>query len=92
MSESGLCGQPDTDFRRGYRFGESSDLASFERGFVVLEGLPCEILITPHPSASSFWERRERSEGLVDPSACQRYPASAREQLARRLTVEQGRE
>jgi metallo-beta-lactamase class B len=73
-----------------FRFSERSDLASFERGFAVLEGLPCDILITPHPGASSLWERRERPEGLVDPSACQRYAATAREQLARRLAVEQG--
>jgi metallo-beta-lactamase class B len=76
----------------GYRFSESSDLLSVERGFAVLEGLPCEILITPHPAASSFWERRARPEGLVDPSACRRYAASARQQLARRLTIEQGQE
>lgn len=74
----------------GFRFSERSDLATFEAGFAVLEGLPCDILITPHPGASSLWDRRERPEGLVDPSACQRYAASAREQLARRLAVEQG--
>lgn len=74
----------------GFRFSERSDLASFERGFAVLEGLPCDILITPHPGASSFWERREGPSGLVDPSACQGYAASAREQLTRRLDVERG--
>jgi len=74
----------------GYRYGERPDLASSERGFVVLEGLPCDILITPHPGASSFWERRARPEGLVDPSACHRYAASARERLAERLMSEQG--
>jgi metallo-beta-lactamase class B len=74
-----------------FRFSESSDLGSFERGFAVLEALPCDILITPHPGASSFWERREEGPGgLVDPTACQRYAASARERLARRLTSERG--
>ncbi len=74
----------------GFRFSERSDLESFERGFVALEGLPCDILITPHPGASSFWERHESPEGLVDPLACRRYVASARQQLARRLVAEQG--
>ncbi len=73
----------------GYRYGERSDLAGAEWGFVVLEGLPCDILITPHPGASSFWERRERPEGLLDPDACRRYAASARERLAARLKSEQ---
>ena len=76
----------------GYRFTDSADLASFERGFEVLEDLPCDILITPHPSASAFWERREGPVGLVDPGACRRYAAAARERLARRLAAEQGQE
>lgn len=74
----------------GYRFSESADLASFERGFAVLEELPCDILITPHPGQSSLWERLERPEGLVDPDLCRRYAQSARERLARRLATEEG--
>ncbi len=73
----------------GYHYGERSDLVGAERGFVVLEELPCDILITPHPGASSFWERREHPEGLLDPHACRRYAASARERLAARLLSEQ---
>jgi metallo-beta-lactamase class B len=76
----------------GYRFTDRSDLASFERGYQLLEGLPCDLLITPHPAASAFWERSEGGGGLVDSSACRRYAASARELLARRLAAEQGRE
>lgn len=74
----------------GYRFSDRDDLERFERGYAVLEGLSCDILITPHPSASAFWERRERAEGLVDPDACRRYAESARESLARRLEAERG--
>lgn len=72
----------------GYRFTDRTDLDSFERGYALLETLPCDILITPHPSASSFWERRGSPDGLVDADACQRYAASARELLARRLEAE----
>ena len=72
----------------GFRFSDSPALAEFERGFQVLEEVPCDILITPHPGASSFWERRESAEGLVDPAACGRYAQTAREQFARRLEGE----
>lgn len=76
----------------GYRFSDSADQASFERGFRLIEELPCDILITPHPAASAFWERLDSPEGLVDPDACSRYADSAREQFARRLASEQGGE
>lgn len=72
----------------GYRFTDRTDLDSFERGYALLETLTCDILITPHPSASSFWERRGSTDGLVDSDACQQYAASARELLARRLEAE----
>lgn len=64
-------------------------LADFEHGFRTLETLPCDILITTHPSASSLWERLAGGrDGLIDPQACRRYAAAAREQLARRVSRE----
>lgn len=63
-------------------------LEDFERAFTLLESIPCDLLITPHPSASSFWERRESPTGFVDREACRRYAATAREGLARRLATE----
>lgn len=70
-----------------------SALADFERGFAVLETLSCDVLITPHPGASSLWQRVvERDSGstdaLTDPEACRRYAAVARERLARRVASE----
>ena len=70
-----------------------SALADFERGFGVLEHLRCDVLLTPHPGASSFWERMAaRDNGatppLVDSGACRRYAATARVQLARRVASE----
>lgn len=70
-----------------------SALADFERGHAVLERLSCDILVTTHPAASRLWERleaRERgdADALVDPGACRRYAAQAREQLARRVERE----
>ncbi|HEX6535199.1 MAG TPA: subclass B3 metallo-beta-lactamase [Gemmatimonadaceae bacterium] len=68
-------------------------LADFARGFAVLERLPCDVLLTPHPGASGFWQRvasRDSSTtpALVDPDACRRYVATARQQLARREAAE----
>jgi metallo-beta-lactamase class B len=63
-------------------------IADFERGQKVLEQLSCDILITPHPSASKFWERLE-SRTLVDTSACKLYAANARTALVKRIAKEQ---
>jgi len=68
-------------------------LADFARSFAVLEGLKCDVLITPHPGASRLWERLSASGGdaapaFVDTTACRRYAAAARTQLERRLETE----
>jgi metallo-beta-lactamase class B len=71
-------------------------LADFARGFAVLEQLPCDVLLTPHPAASQLWERLEKrdhgeKDALRDPQACRRYAANARAQLARRVASETGK-
>jgi metallo-beta-lactamase class B len=68
-------------------------VADFQRGFAVLERIPCDLLLTPHPAASRLWERLAArdagsADGLVDPQACRAYAAAARQQLARRLESE----
>lgn len=81
----------------GYRFSRSerypSVLADFEHSFDVVERLACDVLITPHPGASAFFERLENRQdpgaALVDTTACSRYVATARDRLARRLESEQ---
>lgn len=73
----------------GFRYTGTAAVAAFERGHRTLETIPCDILLTPHPGASALWERVE-SGSLVDPSACRRYAATAREQLRRRLEAERG--
>lgn len=74
-----------------------SVVRDFERSFAVIEGLPCDVLITPHPGASRFWERLETRTGatadaLRDPEACRRYAANARQQLARRIARERAQQ
>lgn len=65
-------------------------LADFARGQAVIEGLACDILITPHPGASRFWQRMagENGASLYDPEACRRYAAAARQRLAQRVATE----
>ncbi len=81
----------------GFRFTNSPSYptarADFERSAVVLDGLRCDILVTTHPGASSFWDRIEarqagRRDALVNPQACREFAARARAQLARRLAEE----
>jgi len=81
----------------GFSFAHSTTYPSvvrdFEHGFATLEGLSCDVLVTPHPGASMLWQRlAARDSGdanaLVDREACRRYAATARQALARRLATE----
>lgn len=76
----------------GFRYSDgpyATAVADFERGAALLERLPCDVLVTPHPGASGLWQRvAAGTEGLVDASACRRYAAAGREQLRRRLARE----
>jgi metallo-beta-lactamase class B len=75
----------------GFRFSDSRSypraVQDFERSFAVLSALSCDILVTPHPSASRLWERLEKN-ALRDTEACRRYAANARRQLNQRLARE----
>jgi metallo-beta-lactamase class B len=86
----------------GFSFTNSTTypaaLQDFARGHAVLERLRCDILLTPHPGASSLWERVAAQAGrgaggapaLVDSEGCRQYAATARKQLARRVAAESG--
>ena len=68
-------------------------LADFERSFVTVSALPCDILLTPHPEASALWSRLARrdhgdTDGLVDVSACRQLADAARQQLGYRVAKE----
>jgi metallo-beta-lactamase class B len=70
-----------------------SAIKDFEHSFAVLEHLRCDILITPHPGASAFWDRVSARDGgdhnaLVDGEACRRYAAAGRQALAKRIATE----
>jgi metallo-beta-lactamase class B len=59
----------------------------FERSFAFLETAPCDILITPHPDASAFWERFA-NHNFASPNACKALVDNARKTLQQRLATE----
>jgi metallo-beta-lactamase class B len=70
-------------------------IADFARGQATLERLSCDVLVTPHPSASSLWERVAQSgetpaKPLVDREGCRRYAATARAAVEQRVAKERG--
>lgn len=60
----------------GYRLVGHADypgiVEDFRKGFAAIRALPCDVLITPHPEASSLFERAGRG-ALVDATACRAY-------------------
>lgn len=77
-----------------YRYSDDAAhpgaLAAFRRSFETIAALPCDILITPHPSASGMFERigPQASKPLVDDGACRAYAAAAAAKLETRLEQE----
>ena len=72
----------------GYRFSDHPDVVrGFRAGLVMLASLDCDILLTPHPSASQMRDRL-LSGTLVDRSACARYAANIENWLDARLEEE----
>jgi metallo-beta-lactamase class B len=70
----------------GYRYTDPAHAArteaEFAAAFAALEAVPCDILLTPHPEASDFWERIARRhrlpDALVNTQACREYAARGR--------------
>jgi metallo-beta-lactamase class B len=73
----------------------------FEHGLSALEHLPCDVLLTPHPDASSLWDRLAARDStprdggapspFVNPALCKEFVVSAREGVARRMASEGAR-
>ena len=72
-----------------YRFSDHPDyVAAFQRSLDVVEALPCDLLITPHPVASDLLARFHGDAPLIDAGACRRFATSARSNLDKRLADE----
>ncbi|MDE2087491.1 MAG: subclass B3 metallo-beta-lactamase, partial [Xanthomonadaceae bacterium] len=79
----------------GYRFlDHPAYVAGFRRALATVAALPCDILLTPHPDASGFWEKVARRKShadvapVIDPQACRDYAADAGKDLDARLAKE----
>ena len=75
--------------RDDYRFSDHpSYVTGFRNGLQRLASLECDILLTPHPSASALLRRLSGAAPLVDPTACRDYAAALGKRLDERLAKE----
>jgi metallo-beta-lactamase class B len=72
-----------------YRFSDhAAYLAAYRASIAKVAALDCEILLSPHPSASDMVKRLGRGKVLDDPSGCRNYAADLTKQLDERLAKE----
>jgi metallo-beta-lactamase class B len=72
-----------------YRFSDHRDyVAMFRRGMDAIEAIGCDLVITPHPGASTLYERLAGDAPLADENACRNYAQFGRNNLETRLARE----
>lgn len=72
-----------------YHFSEHpARVEAAREGLRVMERLPCDLMLTPHPGQSNLFARLSGKAELVDPHACIAYSASGSMRLADRLAKE----
>lgn len=75
-----------------YKFKDHPDtLAAFEQSFKVLEGLPCQLLLTPHPDAATLArleQAKNDAAALTDENACRNFAQQRRDALQAKLASE----
>jgi len=72
-----------------YRFSDHpAYLAAYRRSIAKVAALDCDILLTPHPSASDLVKRFGAGKPLLDPDGCRKYAAGLSKQLDERLAKE----
>ena len=75
--------------RDDYRFSDHPDyVAMFRRGMDAVAEIDCDLLITPHPGASTLYERLAGDAPLADEQACRNYAEFGRNNLDSRLARE----
>ena len=83
----------DDVFRYGDDTAHPGYLAAFRKTLDTVAALPCDILVTPHPAASSLWKRigPSANQPLGDAGACRKYATGARNNLDARLAGEKAK-
>jgi len=75
--------------RDDYRFSDHpAYVAAFRESLAKIAASRCEILLTPHPSASAMKERMIGKQKLFDPDGCRDYAAAITKRLDERLAKE----
>jgi metallo-beta-lactamase class B len=75
--------------RPDYRFTDRpAYLAAFRQSIATIAASPCEILLTPHPSASKMPERLALGRPLLNANACRDHGSMLTKQLDERLAQE----
>jgi metallo-beta-lactamase class B len=78
--------------RDDYRFGDRpAYVAAYRASIAKIAASPCEILLTPHPSASAMPDRLALGKPLFDADGCKAYAASRTKLLDERLAKEAGK-
>lgn len=81
----------------GYRYTDPAHperVTNYRHGIAVIAGLPCDILLSPHPSQSDLLERVARRDAagkpdpLIDTGACRAYAAEGTRMLDARIAKE----
>jgi metallo-beta-lactamase class B len=74
-----------------YRFSDHpAYLAAYRASIAKVAALDCDILLSPHPSASHMIARLGRAQ-VEDPTACRNYAADVAKQLDERLAKEKAK-
>lgn len=75
--------------REGYRFSDHPEIvAGFRKGIARVAALECDIVLTPHPSASNMAARFAGRAALFDPAGCRDYAVAKTKALDERLAKE----
>jgi metallo-beta-lactamase class B len=84
-----LADSSNTISAPAYRFTDNPRrVTAARKGLDKIAALPCDILLTPHPSASNLFLRLSGKAPLADPNACAAYAEAGRDRLAKRLIQE----
>lgn len=75
--------------RDDYKFSDHPGyLAAYRASIAKIAASPCEILLTPHPSASAMRDRMIGKQALFDTEGCRNYAAKLTQSLDERLAKE----
>ncbi|WP_310532381.1 subclass B3 metallo-beta-lactamase [Novosphingobium sp.] len=73
----------------GYRFTDHPKrIGEVRSGLSAIGSLPCDIIVTPHPSASDLFPRMSGAKQLVQFGACRSYADAAGKRFDARLASE----